>query len=56
MDGNEAHVISNSNAGEVIGELSFFFGMPQSTSARSKLNSPGAMLYILYKEVCTKHK
>lgn len=50
-EGNESIVTSESSEGEVVGELSFFFGMPQSSNSRSKLNNPGAMLYVLYREV-----
>jgi hypothetical protein len=49
--GSEIIVIGERVAGEVAGELSFFFSMPQSSGARSKLGSPGASLYVLKREV-----
>ena len=48
---NDVNVTSESCAGEVVGEVSFLFGMPQNSSARSKLNHPGATLYTLKREV-----
>eukprot|EP00951_Prasinocladus_malaysianus_P046534 scaffold645891_cov34-Prasinocladus_malaysianus.AAC.1 len=48
--GNEVKVTAEAGVSSVVGELSFFFGMPQSCSARSKLNCPGATLYVLNKE------
>ena len=53
--GNEINVTGECVAGDVVGELSFFFGMPQSSDARSKLNSPGATLFTLQQEVRNRH-
>ncbi len=49
--GSEVIVTGERVVGDVAGELSFFFGMPQSSGARSKLGSPGASLYVLKREV-----
>lgn len=47
----EMYVTKTLSPGSVIGELSFFFGMRQSESARSRLNSPGASLFVLHHKV-----
>jgi hypothetical protein len=43
----EMYVTKTLEPGSVVGELSFFFSMKQTESARSKLNSPGASLFVL---------
>lgn len=48
----EIFVTRTLEPGSVIGELGFFFGMKQSESARSKLNSQGAALFVLHHKVC----
>uniref|UniRef100_A0A061S8T2 Potassium channel skor-like n=1 Tax=Tetraselmis sp. GSL018 TaxID=582737 RepID=A0A061S8T2_9CHLO len=53
-DISNVQVVHTAGRGEFIGELSFFFGMPQTNSARSKLNSQGAVLYYLTKETFTE--
>jgi CRP-like cAMP-binding protein len=47
---DELIVTKTLDSGNVVGELSFFFGMKQTESARSKMHSPGASLFVLKRE------